>query len=132
MSEAMAVKPMKIVLVENHADTLRWLTLYLEDLGHTVASARTVAEARALLPGCGCDVLLSDIGLPDGTGWELLEQIRPPRPFYAIAMSGLGMNADNARSREAGFRRHLVKPFKMDELDKVLLEAANEQPFRES
>lgn len=119
------MRPMQILLVENHADTLRWLKLYLEELGHTVATARTLAEARALLPTCRCEVLLSDIGLPDGTGWELLAQLS--RPVFAIAMSGFGMNADNGRSREAGFRYHLVKPFKTAALDRILAEAAAAQ-----
>ncbi|HUR45347.1 MAG TPA: response regulator [Candidatus Saccharimonadales bacterium] len=116
---------MKILLVENHADTLRWLTLYLEEMGHSVVPARTLAVARTELQNCGCDVLLSDIGLPDGTGWELLEQAPLKKPIFAIAMSGFGMNADNVRSRTAGYRHHLLKPFKTADLDKILEEAAS-------
>lgn len=128
MNETPVMRPMRILLVENHADTLRWLTLYLEDLGHTVVTARDLAEARRAWPACHCEVLISDIGLPDGTGWELLEQVRDSHPVFAIAMSGFGMNADNARSREAGYRHHLLKPFKTAELDRVLTEAAAQQP----
>jgi two-component system CheB/CheR fusion protein len=115
---------MKILLVENHADTLRWLSLYLNDLGHTVVPARTLAGAKAALdhPEC-CQVLLSDIGLPDGTGWELLEQAKPAKGIHAMAMSGFGMNADSARSLAAGFKHHQLKPFKTSELDKILREA---------
>jgi two-component system CheB/CheR fusion protein len=123
MSGPTSIRPLRILLVENHADTLRWLTLYLEELGHAVVTARTLAEAKAVLPQCDCDVLISDIGLPDGTGWELLEQAQPSRPVFAIAMSGFGMNADNARSLQAGYRYHLLKPFKIAELDKLLKEA---------
>jgi DNA-binding response OmpR family regulator len=124
MSDSTAMRPMRILLVENHADTLRWLTIYLEDAGHTVVAARNLAEARTLLPACDCEVLISDIGLPDGTGWELLEEARLARPVFAIAMSGFGMNADNARSHAAGYRHHLLKPFRIAELDKVMNEAA--------
>jgi CheY-like chemotaxis protein len=127
MSDLPIMRRMRILLVENHADTLRWLTLYLEDLGHTVVTARTVEEARAVWQTCSCEVLISDIGLPDGTGWELLEDIRDSRPVFAIAMSGFGMNADNARSRQVGYRHHLLKPFKTAELDKLLMEAAAQQ-----
>jgi CheY-like chemotaxis protein len=123
MSGSTATRPLRILLVENHADTLRWLTLYLEELGHTVVTARTLAEAKAVLPQCDCEVLISDIGLPDGTGWELLEQTQLSRPLFAIAMSGFGMNADNMRSKQAGYRHHLLKPFKIAELDKILKEA---------
>lgn len=118
------MRPMRILLVENHADTLRWLTLYLQDLGHTVFTARDLAEAMSVWPTCHCEVLISDIGLPDGTGWELLKNIQSQRPIFAIAMSGFGMNADNCRSFEAGYRYHLLKPFKTAELDRVLSEAA--------
>lgn len=127
MSEAELTRPLRILLVENHEDTLRWLTLYLEELGHTVVTARTLAEAHAALATSQCEVLLSDIGLPDGTGWELLEHARPSRPLFAIAMSGFGMNADNGRSRAAGYRHHLVKPFKLAELDRLLHEAAQRE-----
>lgn len=126
MSDSDANRPLKILLVENHEDTLRWLTLYLEELGHTVGTARTVAEARAALATGDYEVLLSDIGLPDGTGWELLEGAPRTGRLFAIAMSGFGMNADNGRSRAAGYRHHLVKPFKLVELDRALEEAARQ------
>lgn len=127
MSEPDDTRSLRILLVENHEDTLRWLTLYLEDLGHKVVSTRTLAEAHAALVSDRCEVLISDIGLPDGTGWELLERARPPRPIFAIAMSGFGMNADNGRSRAAGYHHHLIKPFKLDELDQLLHEAAQRE-----
>ena len=74
------------------------------------------------------DVLISDIGLPDGSGWELLPQAqaRSNRPIFAIAMSGFGLSADHERSRQAGFRHHLLKPFRPDELNGMLQEAALE------
>ena len=123
MSDSAASRSLCILLVENHSDTLRWLTLYLEELGHKVIGVRTLAEARSALARNLCEVLISDIGLPDGTGWELLEEAKLSRPIFAIAMSGFGMNADNARSRQAGYRHHLLKPFKIAELDKFLKEA---------
>jgi two-component system CheB/CheR fusion protein len=125
MSAKSGPRPLRILLVENHADTLRWLTIYLEELGHRVIGARTFAEARTALKTSDCDVLISDIGLPDGSGWDLLKDSSAPRGIFAIAMSGLGMSADSVRSREAGYQHHLLKPFKMDELDALLLEAAS-------
>ena len=130
MSEATSmtpVLPLRVFVVENHADTLKWLTFYLEQLGHTVRAAKTVAEALERLPDADCDVLISDIGLPDGTGWELLEKAHLARPIYAIAMSGFGMNADRLKSTAAGYRRHLLKPFVHTELDAALEEAAREK-----
>ena len=117
---------LRVFIVENHPDTLKYLRMYLEMLGHTVLSASTVAEALTALPAADCDALISDIGLPDGDGWELLRRVHGqlPRPLYAIAMSGFGMNADHVRSHEAGYRHHLLKPFKPTELDSMLAEAA--------
>jgi CheY-like chemotaxis protein len=89
-------------------------------------TARTLAEARVALAQSQFEVLLSDIGLPDGSGWELLERQPLARRVFAVAMSGFGMNADNGRSRAAGYRHHLVKPFKLAELDRLLHEAAQQ------
>ena len=121
------VQPLRIFIVENHHDTRELLAMYLRGMGHTVFSASTMADALEKLPGAACDVLISDIGLPDGNGWELLQRLpAPQRPRYAIAMSGFGMNADRLKSQEAGYRRHLLKPFVPDELDQALAEAASE------
>jgi len=117
---------LRIFVVENHVDTLKYLTLYLEHMGHIVLSARNMTTALDQLQTVECDVLISDIGLPDGDGWKLLRQVRLPRPVYAIAMSGLGKNADRRTSEAAGYRHHLLKPFEPEELDSMLLEAASE------
>jgi two-component system CheB/CheR fusion protein len=119
-------RPLRIFVVENHKDTLVWLTKYLEMLGHTVCFARTKAEALETLPKAGCDVLISDIGLPDGDGWELLRAVPLPHPIFAIAMSGFGMTADRAKSVAAGYRHHILKPFDPGALDAILEEAARE------
>lgn len=130
MSEVPAPEPpraLHVFVVENHPDTLMYLQMYLESLGHVVASARTVKEALEALGQAEYDVLISDIGLPDGDGWELLRQVlraRPARPLFAIAMSGFGMNADHLRSQQAGYRHHLLKPFEPAELNAMLEEAA--------
>ena len=121
--------PLRIFVVENHPDTLKYLRMYLEDMGHTVCDATCVAEALASVPAAACDVLISDVGLSDGDGWELLRRLRDgglPHPRYAIAMSGFGRNADRVRSEAAGFRHHLIKPFDPDDLDGMLEEAARE------
>ena len=74
-----------------------------------------------------CFVLICDIGLPDGKGWDLEKVIKGNgRKIFAIAMSGFGMNADTDRSKAVGFRHHLLKPFKPAELDKLLAEASAE------
>ncbi|RYD80106.1 MAG: response regulator [Verrucomicrobiaceae bacterium] len=115
-----------ILVVENHPDTLKYLTLYLEQLGHTVSAARSLKEALELASSEKCHVLMSDIGLPDGDGWELLRRAQFHEPVYSIAMSGFGTSGDRLKSKEAGYRHHILKPFNPDELDLLLEEAARE------
>ena len=122
--------PLRIFVVENHADSLKWLVRFLESLGHTTASARSMQEALGLFPRAQYDVLVSDIGLPDGDGWQLLESLRSSRPIYAVAMSGFGMNTDRVRSKAAGYRHHLLKPFVPAELEAALNEAAREMAVK--
>ena len=112
----------RVLLVENHADTRLSVRAFLESLGYEVEEARNGAEARARSEQGGFDVLLSDINLPDGCGRELLVQLRQRGrcPRHAIAMSGLGGAGEEHRSRTAGFERHLVKPFDPSELQGAL------------
>ena len=118
--------PLRIFIVENHDDTRFLLGLLLEQLGHTVLSVATMQEALRTLPEAHCDVLISDVGLPDGNGWELLRKLGADRPKYAIAMSGFGMSADRERSRVAGYPHHLLKPIEPNQLESLLDEAARE------
>ena len=120
------MQSLRIFVVENDADTLQCLTQYLQATGHTVATATTMTQALETLPSLLGDVLLSDLRLPDGDGWELLRIIRLSQPIYAIALSGLGTKVDRARSQEAGFHRHLLKPFPLPDLNAALEEAARE------
>ena len=121
-----AATSLRILIVENHADTREILISLLEGLGHTVVVAESVRSALGIAPLARCDVLISDIGLPDGDGWELLGQLNLPRPMYAIAMSGYGLKADRTRSEIAGFRHHLVKPMGIEQLEGILKKVAAE------
>ena len=119
-------RPLRIFVVENHEDTLMALTQYLAGGGHTVRSALSMEEALERLPSAEIDVLISDIGLPDGDGWELLRRAQLDARTYTVAMSGFGHNADRGRSEAAGFRKHLIKPFSPEDLDDILALAATE------
>ncbi len=121
-----AARPLRIFIVENHEDTRFLLGLLLEQLGHTVFSATTLADALDEMPDAECDVLISDIGLPDGNGWELMTRLGDEAPRYAIAMSGFGMASDRQRSLAAGYRHHLLKPVEPNQLERLLDEAAAE------
>ncbi|MDB6172420.1 MAG: hypothetical protein JWL59_1731 [Chthoniobacteraceae bacterium] len=115
---------LRIFLVENHTDTLKYMRMYLETLGHHVEVASSMTSALDQIPALEIDLLISDIGLPDGDGWELLQRLTAVRPIYAVAMSGFGMNSDRAKSLAVGYRHHLIKPFMPDELDPILADAS--------
>lgn len=116
--------PLRILVVEDHPDTRQGLEVFLEVLGHRVRFATDMHTALAAAAEEEFDLLLSDISLSDGDGWELVRRLKtqgrlPPR---AVAMSGLGSTADLTKSRQAGFHTHLVKPFLPEELEAVLQE----------
>ncbi|CAN5494578.1 hypothetical protein BH09VER1_BH09VER1_42680 [soil metagenome] len=109
----------RLLVVEDHADTALLLCRLLEMFGYSVRHAATLAEARALAASESFDVLLSDVGLPDGTGYDLMAGLRESG-LIGIAMSGYGMDEDIRRSREAGFAEHLVKPVDITVLQQTL------------
>jgi two-component system CheB/CheR fusion protein len=119
------MQPLTVFLVENHEDTARYMQLYLQHLNYTVCIAADMTTALGEIPKSRCDVLISDIGLPDGDGWQLMEKLGDDRPPFAIAMSGYGTGNDQRKSRAAGYNYHLVKPFTPDELLALLREADN-------
>jgi hypothetical protein len=124
---AMENQSLDILLVEDHEDTARVLSRLLGRLGHRVRVAGSVssglASAREPL-----DLLLSDIGLPDGTGMDLIRRIRQERgrDVPAIALTGFGMEEDIAQSRAAGFAAHLTKPINFQRLQLVIQKIAGE------
>jgi len=118
--------PLRVFVVENHDDSRLLLTMLLAQMGHEVTSAATMREALDTMAEADPEVLVSDIGLPDGDGWELLRRLRLPHEVYAIAMSGYGMASDRERSKAAGFRHHLVKPMDIEQLEQLLEEASRE------
>ena len=115
-------KQYKILLVEDHADTRHVMSLLLKSFGCDVTLASTVREAVALAEREKFDLLVSDLGLPDGTGLDVVRQVsqRQPAPFKAIAISGFGQDEDLRRSREAGFDLHLTKPINLKALEEAL------------
>jgi PAS domain S-box-containing protein len=112
---------LRLLIVEDHADTALLLKRLLEGSGFAVETAGSVAEALKAADSAHFDVLVSDLGLPDGTGCELMRQMRDRHPLKGIAMSGYGMEEDLRRSREAGFSEHLVKPVDISSLERAIL-----------
>lgn len=118
-----AVRGSRILLVEDHAPTRTTLTHLLSRRHYDVAAASTLADALALIQAEEFDLLVSDIGLPDGDGCLLMMELRARHPkLPGIALSGFGMEADIARSRSAGFAHHFTKPVDVQALDRVIVE----------
>lgn len=109
--------PWRIFLVEDHVDTARAISLYLRGHGHVVHVAHDVETARRSAGEAEFDILLSDLGLPDGNGWDLLRELQRDRSFKAVAMSGYNSAQDLARSKAAGFLEHLAKPLVPEDLE---------------
>jgi PAS domain S-box-containing protein len=109
-----------ILLVEDHADTRRMMARVLTTLGCTVQTAGTVAEALELAGRQRFDLMVSDLGLPDASGFELMREVKAKHHLRGIALSGYGMDEDIARSKDAGFEAHLTKPVNLAVLEQTL------------
>lgn len=114
----------RLIVVEDHAETAEGLKRFLSAIGYQVFVATDMASALSLATAVEFDVLLSDLGLPDGNGWELLKQLSAERRIRAIAFSGYNSPADRQRSAEAGFLEHLAKPLVPDQLCAAIDRAA--------
>jgi PAS domain S-box-containing protein len=115
-SESGCARQLRLLLVEDHYDTAQALRRQLRAAGYTVTVASDVSEALATADRESFDVLVSDIGLPDGDGYQVMGHVRETRSIPGIARSGDGMDDDVRRSREAGFTEHLVKPIQVPQL----------------
>jgi len=122
-------QPMRILLVEDHEDTNRSLTNLLRRRGYHVQSALTFQSALDLGAKEQFDVLISDLGLPDGSGIDLIQKLAS-KPPLGIALTGFGMEQDVRRSREVGFQHHLVKPIDLNKLDSLIQQGAGAATVR--
>jgi signal transduction histidine kinase len=114
------VQPFRILLVEDNEPTLHILTRLLTRAGHEVHGAASIATALRLAREYPCDLLVTDLGLPDGTGIELMEKLRAERPIVGIVLSGYGMEDDLDSTAAAGFHTHLTKPVEWSSLEDAL------------
>lgn len=115
-----ARRSVRILLVDDHPDTCAALERLLTLRGHQVVAAHSVHAALEAAENNPFDLLISDVGLPDGNGMELLRQLRAKIDIRGIAISGFGMDADIGKSLEAGFSAHLVKPVKLEKLEAAI------------
>ena len=118
---------LRVLLVEDHPDTREVLAGLLHTANYAVKAASSVAAALQLAAAERFDVVVSDLGLPDGTGYELMKQLRDCYGIKGIALSGYGMDQDQRRSREVGFLDHVVKPVNVSQLVAVIQRIVSSQ-----
>jgi CheY-like chemotaxis protein len=113
-------KSLRILVVEDHAETLRVLSRMLDHFGHVTSVADSTQSALQFLQSKDFDVVLSDIGLPDGTGYDVASQAKQKQRLKAVALTAFDCEEDIRRGKEAGFDFHLSKPVDFQELRTVL------------
>jgi CheY-like chemotaxis protein len=120
----MSDRTLKILVVEDHSDTSRLMARLLEGNGHEVQTAEDVTSALAVAKRESFDLLISDIGLPDGTGHELMRQLQNIRPIKGIALSGYSSSDDVHEAKAAGFAAHVTKPVDFTKLQQLIEQLA--------
>ena len=110
----------RILLVEDHQETAAILARFLRQYSHEVTIANTVASALQHASDEPFDILISDIGLPDGTGHDLMKQFKERYGIPGVALTGYGMEDDLRHSIETGFAEHVVKPVDIPHLESVI------------
>jgi PAS domain S-box-containing protein len=113
-------REVRILLVEDHEPTRESLTHLLSRRHYKVTPVGSLAEARSAAGKKKFNLLISDIGLPDGNGCDLMEEMKKKSHLKGIALTGYGMEQDVSRSYAAGFTAHLTKPVRMESLDDAL------------
>ena len=120
-----STETLRLLVVEDDTVTAKVLARLLQDKGYIVQTADSMARAMELVKTESFDLVVSDLSLPDASGYDLLSTLLMQRPMKAIAMSGFGAREDIERSLEVGFSAHLVKPVDTAELDQVIRQVCN-------
>jgi two-component system CheB/CheR fusion protein len=115
------VRSLRVLLVEDHPMTAKMLEMVIGANGHTVQWAASIASALGLAGSMEFDLLISDLGLPDGSGHDLVCELRRRGcTLPGIALTGYGQESDILRSIEAGFAAHLTKPASREEIREAI------------
>jgi PAS domain S-box-containing protein len=122
---ATALRSLRLLLVDDHADTRHVLARLLTKCGHEVATADSMQAALKILGEGRFDALISDIGLPDGSGYDLVREAKRMQPVKSVALSGFGTEEDVRQSTAAGFDYHVTKPIDFPDLQSLLQKIAS-------
>jgi PAS domain S-box-containing protein len=115
--------PRRVLVVDDNADAAAMLDMLLRSLGHETRIAHDGLDAVRVATEFRPDIVLLDIGMPGLDGFEVARRLRSlerDRPMKIVAVTGWGQDADRARTREAGFDLHLVKPVDAKDLAQAL------------
>ncbi len=127
-SAAVGHRGLRILMVEDNQDTLKFFSQMLTQRGHVVRTASNLATALSAAAEADFELLISDIELPDGSGLELMWKLRASSSVRGIALSGFGSPDDLEQSRVAGFSEHLIKPIEFRHLEQAIDRAAASTP----
>jgi signal transduction histidine kinase/DNA-binding NarL/FixJ family response regulator len=119
-----AAASLRILVVEYHKNTAQIMARLLRHAGHEVETAYSVSKAKAFFERREFDLVISDLGLPDGNGLDLMRYMKDHRPIEGIALSGYGMHNDIEASLAAGFHEHLIKPVDWPKLEAAVIRSA--------
>jgi CheY-like chemotaxis protein len=118
----------RVLVVDDHFDTCTGMKMMLERRGYRVTLAHTADQAVEKTRHEEFDLVISDIGLPDRSGYELMQELSATKGLRGIALSGFGMENDVSRARAAGFSEHLTKPINFDRLEQSIQSLLDPEP----
>jgi CheY-like chemotaxis protein len=115
-----------ILIVEDHVPTTKVMVRLVEARGFKVFAAHSLTQAREIAGKQDIGFVISDLGLPDGNGGDLMRELQQRFGLAGAALTGYGMDADIAQAQQSGFVMHVTKPIQIGDLDKVLALATSE------
>jgi CheY-like chemotaxis protein len=115
-----ASRPRRVLVVDDHHDTCTGMKMMLERRGYQITLAYSAEQAVEKARTQDFDLLISDIGLPDRSGYDLMRELRNSKGLLGIALSGFGMEHDVNKARAAGFSEHLTKPINFERLEEAI------------
>ena len=118
--EKPAGKQRRVLVVDDHHDTCTGMKMMLERRGYQITLAHSAEQAVEKARMQDFDLLISDIGLPDRSGYDLMRELRNSKGLLGIALSGFGMEHDVSKARAAGFSEHLTKPINFERLEEAI------------
>jgi signal transduction histidine kinase/CheY-like chemotaxis protein len=122
------IRPRRVLVVDDHQDTCTGMKMMLERRGYQITLAHSAEQAVEKAAEEDFDLVISDIGLPDRSGYELMQELRATKGLRGIALSGFGMEDDVSKARDAGFSEHLTKPINFERLEDAIRNLLESEP----